>query len=146
MGKKISSSKKGSVKEKSSAKGLDPESPEDFDVQAFIEDQKLEMDPDVAELLKETKPPKKKKNKKSFLSPSKVSEMANEEFEEAGNNGDDMAVDDEAVDVEINSEDEQELKAYLSMQSDQGKLGEEFQEKVYANRTVGPILNIFDLI
>lgn len=110
----------------------------DMDINAFIEEQQLEMDPEVAELLNEdtTAAAKKKGGKKKGKKAATVDDGDKKEVVVDHEDG-------EAADVvvEMDEEDELELAAYMESLKSQAKDDEndddQLVEKVYANNTVG---------
>ncbi|KND02564.1 uncharacterized protein SPPG_03021 [Spizellomyces punctatus DAOM BR117] len=120
----------------------------DVDIAAFIEEQQLEIDPDVAELLTEDtavskKKGGKKKGKKSAAAAEEDSKITAEVDTAQNVEGDSMG------DVDMDEEDEAELAAYLDMmkgkKEDKDEEEDELVEKVYSNDTVALLSRLDDI-
>ena len=111
MGKKIKSASKRQSIPKADAP--------DFDINSFIQEQQLEIDPEVAPLLANSTPAPQKKSKRTKLMESITPVEAEEE--------------------DINdSEDDKEMMAYMELLQAKDAIvdRDDLQEKVYTNRTV----------
>ncbi|KAJ3180233.1 rRNA-processing protein and EBNA1-binding protein ebp2 [Geranomyces variabilis] len=136
---------------KSTAAAFKPTVPSgELDISAFIEEQQLEIDPEVAELLANpasstaTKKGGKKKNKKPI-----IPESADEEEEDATAEPVFVEGTEEGTVVEMDSDDEAELAAYLKMTKSEGVENEESDndlvEKIYANNTTALLSRLKDI-
>ncbi|KAJ3158970.1 rRNA-processing protein and EBNA1-binding protein ebp2 [Geranomyces michiganensis] len=120
----------------------------DLDISAFIEEQQLEIDPEVAELLTNpasagtTKKGGKKKGKKALPE-------SEDEEEDAAAESVLLEGTEEGTVVEMDSDDEAELAAYLKMTKGEGAEDEESDndlvEKIYANNTTALLSRLEDI-
>ncbi|KAJ3042675.1 rRNA-processing protein and EBNA1-binding protein ebp2, partial [Rhizophlyctis rosea] len=114
------------------------------DIASFVEEQGLEIDPDVADLIADPELPqlktKKKDKKRSYIKQDDEEERDGEEGGE-----------DDGGDEDMTEEDRLELAAYLDMQ--RGKIlegegeeeEEEIDEKVYANNVTALLERLTDI-
>lgn len=121
-----------------SSKAPSAETPaEDFDINAFVQEQKLEMDEDVAKLFATDAPAAKRPKTKAKLTPAQKKKnraaLASNNEDGSGDEDDAMVLDGEVV--MNDSEDEREMMAYVESLKDQMPV-EAMQEKVYANHKV----------
>ncbi|KAJ3164549.1 rRNA-processing protein and EBNA1-binding protein ebp2 [Geranomyces variabilis] len=120
----------------------------DLDISAFIEEQELEIDPEVAELLANPASATAKKGGKKKSRKPPPPDSQDEEEEDAPE-----AVVVEGTEagtvVEMDSDDEAELAAYLKMTKSEGVEDEESDndlvEKIYANNTTALLSRLEDI-
>ncbi|KAI8909955.1 eukaryotic rRNA processing protein EBP2-domain-containing protein [Powellomyces hirtus] len=128
------------------AAGKDAAPSLDLDINAFIEEQQLEMDPEVAELLVDDKAALKKKGGKK-----KGKNAARADSDEEVEAEEEAVVEgmEEGTVVEMDAEDELELAAYLEMMKgkDENADGndDDLVEKVYANNTTALLSRLEDI-